>query len=99
MREENLSQLCTWDNAEYVLHPNLNNHNRCGMPFGYGIAHCKSRKPKLNTKSSAEAEVGSANYYTLYNICKYLFMEDQGYDIKRKILFQNNRKAKKNGEE
>ena len=44
MGAENLSQLCTWVDATYVLHPDMKIHFGGGMQFGYGSVHCKSRK-------------------------------------------------------
>ena len=64
------------------------------------MVHCKSRKHKLNTKSSTEAEVVGVSDYLPYNIWVFLFMLSQGYDIKQKILFKDNQSAinmEKNG--
>ena len=44
----------------------------------------------MNTKSSTEAEVVVVSDYLLSNICIFLFMGDQGCDIKQNILFQGN---------
>ena len=38
------------------------------MSFGYGLVHCKSRKNKLSTKSSTEAELFSKSDYLPCNI-------------------------------
>ena len=95
-----LIQLCTWVDAAYGVHPNLKIHNGGCMSFGYGIPHCKSRKQKLNKKSSTETKVVGVSDYLTYNIWIYLFMGSQGYDIKQNILFQDNQSAinmEKNG--
>ena len=41
----------------YGVHPNLKIHTGACKYFGYGMVHCKSRKQKLNTKSSTASEV------------------------------------------
>ena len=44
MRKDNLSQFCTWVDAKYGLHPDMKSYTGGGMPFGYGLVHCKSIK-------------------------------------------------------
>ena len=53
----------------------------------------KSRKKKLNTKSSTKAEVVGVSDYLPYIIWIFLFMREQRYDIKQNILFQDNQSA------
>ena len=76
---DSLIQLCTWVDAAYVVHPDLKIHTVSCMSFGYGLVHCKSRKKKLNTKSSTEVEVVGVSDYLPYNIWIYLFVVAQGY--------------------
>ena len=57
------------------------------------MVHCKSRKQKLNKKISTKKKVFGVSDYLPYNIWIYLFMGAQGYDIKQKILFQDNQSA------
>ena len=40
-----------------------------------------------------EAEVVGVSDYLQYNICTFLFMGAQGYDINHNILFQDNQSA------
>ena len=63
------------------------------MTFGRGAAQSVSRKQKLNTRSSTEAElVGADDLAT--NICwTKLFMESQGYNIEKNILYLDNKSA------
>ena len=58
-----LSQLCTWVDATYGVHPDLKIHTGGSMPFGYRMVHCKSIKKKLNTKSSTRSEVVGVSDY------------------------------------
>ena len=50
-----------------------------------------SRKQKLNTRSSTEAELVGADDASVMILWTKLFMEAQGYGIKRNILFQDNK--------
>ena len=100
MGEDSLSQLCTWVDAAYGVHPDLKSHTGGCMSFGYGMVHCNYCKQKLNTKSSTEEEVVGISDYLTYNIWICLFMGAKGYDIKQNILFQDNQsemKMEKNG--
>ena len=63
------------------------------MSFGRGIIHSKSSKQKLNTKSSTEAELIVVSDYLPYHIWVINFLKQQGYEIKNKILYQDNQCA------
>ena len=54
MGEDSLSQLCTWVDDAYGVHPEIKSHIGGCMPFVYGMVHCKSSKQKLNTKIATE---------------------------------------------
>ncbi len=67
--------------------------------LGGGIL-CKSNKPKLNTKSSTEADFVSTNDYLPSTIWVKNFMEAQGYKIEENVLEQDTESAiklEKNG--
>ena len=44
MGEYSLIQFCTWVNAAYGVHPDLNNHNGGCISFVYRMVHSKSIK-------------------------------------------------------
>ena len=52
-----------------------------------------SRKQKLNTQSSTEAELVGADDLSTMILWTKLFMEAQGYEIKKNILYQDNKSA------
>ena len=61
------------------------------MSMGKGSTFNISRKHKLNTGSSTEAELVSiADVLGMMMWCKY-FMEAQGYTIENNILYQDNK--------
>ena len=63
------------------------------MTFRHGAAQVQCKKQKLNTRSSTEAElVGADDVATLILWTKH-FMEAQGYNIKKNILYQDNKSA------
>ena len=52
-----------------------------------------SKKQKLNTRSSTEAELGGADDAATMILWTGLFMEQQGYSLNKNILFQDKKSA------
>ena len=88
-----LDNLYMWIDASYTTHPNMRSHMGGAMSFGTGIIHGKSSKQKLNTKSSTEAELVVVSDYIPYHVWIINFLRHQGYEIKNKILYQDNESA------
>ena len=63
------------------------------MTFGKGAVQSISRKHKLNTRSSTEAELIGVNDASVMILWTKLFMEEQGDNVKRNILYQDNKSA------
>ena len=61
------------------------------MTFRKGVVQPLSKKQKLNTRSSTEAEPVGADYVTTQILWTKHFMEAQGYTIKENILHQDNK--------
>ena len=74
MGADNLSQLCTWVDAVYVLQPDANSHAGGGVAFGYGLVHFKSSKQKLNMNIYTKYKVVVVSDYLPYNIWICLVM-------------------------
>ena len=65
-----------------------------------GMLHAWSSKQKLNTKSSTESKFVGVSDYLPYAIWLLYFLEDQGYNVSKKVLHQDNQstiKILKNG--
>jgi hypothetical protein len=60
------------------------------MSMGKGAAIGFSNKHKLNTKSSSESELVSANQALSSILHTGYFIEAQGYSIEQNIIFQDN---------
>jgi len=77
--------------ASFAVHPDFKSHTGAGMTYGTGAIQTMSRKQKLNTRSSTEAElVGVDDAMTLILWTK-LFLEAQGYPVKENVLLQDNK--------
>jgi hypothetical protein len=89
-----------WADASYAVHPDLKSHTGGAMSLGKGVVYGTSRRQKLNTTSSTEAElVGVADVMPQILWTRY-FLEAQGYQISDSIIYQDNQSAillEKNG--
>ena len=71
----------------------MRSHTGGALSFGTGILHGKLSKQKLNTKSLMEAELFTVSDYIPYHIWMVNFLKHQGYEVKRKVLYQDNQSA------
>ena len=90
---DNLSVIKWYVDASFAVHEDYKSHTGAVMTFGGGAVQSMSKKQKLNTKSSTEAELVGADDATVMILWTKLFMEAQGYPIDENILFQDNKSA------
>ena len=88
-----LNEMVTWVDAAFASHMDKKSHTGGTISFGVGVVHSKSGKQKLNTKSSTEAELVGVSDYLPYHIWIINFLQAQGYNIKKKTLYQDNQSA------
>ena len=79
--------------ASFAVHPDFRSHTGGVMTYGQGAIQSVSRKQRLNTRSSTEAELVGADDNATKILWTKLFMECQGYKITSNILFQDNKSA------
>ena len=80
-----------WADAAFAVHPDFRSHTGGATSYGTGIPISQSRKQKLNTRSSTEAELVGADDMMSMVLWTKLFMEAQGYEITKNILYQDNK--------
>ena len=61
------------------------------MSLGEGAAQSISRKQKLNTRSSTEAELVGTDDVAIMILWTKFFMEAQGYKVNQNVLYQDNK--------
>jgi hypothetical protein len=90
----NLHCIKWYVDASFAVHADFKSHTGATMSFedGEGTVQSVSRKQKLNTRSSTESEFVGANISVMILWTK-LFMEMQGYEINKNILYQDNKSA------
>ena len=77
--------------AAFAVHPDFKSHTGGTMSYGKGTVMSMSRKQKLNTRSSTEAELVGVDDMATMILWTKLFMEAQGYAVKQNILYQDNK--------
>ena len=88
-----LTELFSFIDAAYAVHWDMRSHTGGIMSMGCGALHTKSSRQKLNTKSSTEAEIVGISDYLPYNIWMRNFMKEQGYDLDKNVIYQDNQSA------
>jgi hypothetical protein len=88
-----LTELFTWVDAAFAIHPDMRSQTGGCMSFGWGTIHSRSSKQKLNTVSSTEAEIVGVGEYFPRNIHITMFLEQLGYCMRSNVLMQDNQSA------
>jgi hypothetical protein len=97
---DHLSVVKWYVDASFAVHPDFKSHTGAVMTWGQGAVMSMSRKQKLNTRSSTEAELVGVDDAMTMILWTKLFLEEQGYAIQRNVLYQDNKSAillEKNG--
>ena len=63
------------------------------MSMGRGATSSSSTRQKLNTKSANEAELVGVNDFMQQILWNHYDPEAQGYEVRDKVVFQENRRA------
>ena len=90
---EDLRILKWFVDASFAVHQDYKSHTGGGMTLGSGYPISVSRKQKLNTKSSTVAELVGADDMSVLILWTKLFLEELGYQVKKNILYQDNKSA------
>ena len=93
LRADGTGELRWYVDASFAVHPNFRSHTGAVMTMGKGALTSVSWKQGMNTRSSTEAEVVAADEVVGPMVWTKLFLEAQGYPVKRNILFQDNQSA------
>jgi hypothetical protein len=85
----------TWVDAAFATHYDMRSHAGGYITMGKGTLYASSKRQKLNTKSSTEAELVGAGDFLPQTIWTANFIEAQGYKVKRSEYHQDNQSAMK----
>ena len=90
---DNLRILKWYADAAFAVHPDFKSHTGGCITLGHGMPITMSHKQKLNTTSSTTTELVGADDIVGPLLWTKLFMEAQGHEIKKNILYQDNKSA------
>ena len=90
---KSLTTLKWFIDAAFAVHPDYKSHTGSSMTMGEGCMQSMSRKQKLNSRSSTEAELIGVDDAITQVLWTRLFMEAQGYPIKENIVYQDNKSS------
>jgi len=78
-----------WVDASFGIHHDMKSHTGGLMSLGKGAVYATSRRQRLNTRSSTEAELVGINDVLSQILWTRYFMESQGYPIHPTKLYQD----------
>jgi AAA ATPase containing von Willebrand factor type A (vWA) domain len=90
-----IKKMKSFVDAAFAVHADMKSHTGGGISWGIGILLSMCQKQKLNSKSSTEAEVIGVSDFLPNIIWARMFLEQQGYDIDKNVLYQDNQSAMK----
>ena len=90
---ESMTLATWWIDASYAVHADCRGHTGAMASFGSGMPISFSRKQKLNTKSSTEAELVGVDDAMGAVLWTRYFLQEQGYDMKPSLIYQDNKSA------
>jgi hypothetical protein len=102
LRADNIHVIKWWVDASLATHDNCRGHTGGTMSLGKGLITGVSKKQKINTRSSTEAELVGADDMLPQIMWTRYFIEAQGFNVDESILYQDNLSAmllEKNGKQ
>jgi hypothetical protein len=71
----------------------MKSHTGGAMSLRMGIIYGTTKRQKVNTKSSTEAEVAGTDDVMPQMLWTLYFLESQGYKINENVLYQDNKSS------
>ena len=93
LQAENLNLVKWWADGAFAVHRDMRSHTGAVMTVGKGAAYATSKKQKLNTKSSTEAELVAVDDVLAQVIWTRNFINAQGHTTGPSTLYQDNQSA------
>ena len=90
---DNIMLMKSWVDVSYAVHDDCRSHTGGAMSWGWGVLMSKSKKQKLNTRSSTEGEIVGVSDYMPNMVWARQFLEEQGVNVNTNILYQDNQSA------
>mmetsp|Transcript_26671 Transcript_26671/g.56142 ORF Transcript_26671/g.56142 Transcript_26671/m.56142 type:complete len:625 (+) Transcript_26671:3224-5098(+) len=88
-----LKHLKWWIDTSFAVHPDFRLHSGGAFSLGKGVVTGGSKKQKINTRSSTEAELVGVDDFSGQILWTNYFIQAQGYRVKETTFFQDNQSA------
>jgi hypothetical protein len=82
-----------WVDASFAVHPDMRSHTGATMSLGKGSVYSVSRRQRLNTTSSTEAELVGVSDVMGLILWTRRFLKAQGYTVSDNVVYQDNQSA------
>ena len=89
----NMKLVRWWVDASFAVHPDYRSHTGAVLSLGKGAVTSLSRKQRLNTRSSTEAEIVGVDDASAQILWTNYFIRAQGYVIDSTTVYQDNQSA------
>ena len=84
LKADDLHIIKWYVDVSFAVHPDFKSHTGGMMTMGKGAIQSISKKQKLNTRSTTEAELVGPDDCSQQILWTVLFMEEQAYNILKK---------------
>jgi hypothetical protein len=88
---DNLRVVKWYVDASFAVHPDFKSHTGAMMTLGKGAMQSIARKQKMNRQSSTEGKLVAVNNAATIILWTKLFLEAQGYNVEKNIVYQDNK--------
>ena len=93
LKANGTNEIKWWIDAAFAVHPDMRSHTGAVMTLGEGAVQSISKKQKVNTRSSTEAELVATDDIAAQVLWTQNFLRAQGVEIKKNIVYQDNQSA------
>ena len=90
LKMDDLCIVKTWVDASFAVHDDMKSHTGGLITMGRGAFYASSKKQKMNTKSSTEAELVGAGDFLPQTIWTTNFLKHMGYTVGESRFYQDN---------
>jgi len=100
LRTDGTNRIRWWIDAAFAVHPDMRSHTGAVMSLGSGAIQSISKKQKVNTRSSTEAELVAVDDVLAQVIWTQNFLRAQGFEVTDNVVYQDNKSTmllEKNG--
>ena len=91
LRTDGTNRIRWWIDAAFAVHPDMRSHTGAVMTLGSGATQSISKKQKVNTRSSTEAELVAVDDVLAQVMWTRNFLQAQGFDVSDNVVHQDSK--------